>query len=353
MPQLRIALVLLLVLTPAPILAPVAAACSTPTAIGPAGTAVWCQGPLVDGVQGTYHELADGWSDDFGYPGTPAQLAKDQSQDTGYLTWEGRGSIPVQTQQFRSAGLWFADVAGAGNGGSLMRPDRSFTTEAGHLVVDAESATYSRGDVEWSEIVVTTAVAPTTEQGLYARDQFGGADTFACLFKHDPNYHSVVACTLIGTGPYGPGTEQNYICKSDNNGNLCGSGSSVFDPPAVTVCPQQPLDVTACLNRFRLDLTPTGWTVTVNGATWLTDAFTLPAAFAGPLFVYFGSWTYEAPGVVRHAWRHLDVNPGSGPLPSPSPSPTPSPIAIQGVPCTVQLPSGPASGHCSGTFLPN
>jgi hypothetical protein len=46
--------------------------------------------------------------------------------------------------------------------------------------------------------------------------------------------------------------------------------------------------------------------------------------------------------------------PSASPTPQPTPtaSPTPSPVAISGVPCTVQLPSGPATGTCTGTFQP-
>src|SRR5215472_256128 len=167
MRRLVLAVLLIAALPPGPRLA--AASCTTPIALGPPGTAVWC-GPALLDAPGTYHELADGWSDDFTYAGPPAVLGKTAGSDTGYLSWEQRGSLPTMTQQFREAGLWHADVGGAASGGTLMRPDRSFGFEAGHLVIDAETAVLSRGDVEWTEIVLTTADHPTTEQGLYARD---------------------------------------------------------------------------------------------------------------------------------------------------------------------------------------
>ena len=334
------------------------ALCSTQTFAGPPGTVAWCQ--TSTNAPGTYTNLANGWTDDFTYTGSPAFLGNNPNQDSGYITFESTGGSPTQTQQFRANGLWFSDIASGGFGGTLVSPDHGgFNYQNGHLVAEVDNVVYPDGGSMWTEIVLSTVGSPTTpQQGLYARDQFGGHDTFGCLFKHDLNYHSVVACSLIGTGSYGPGTEANYICKSDNNGSACGNQPiALFDDLSFKVCVAQPslTQVTGCLNRFKLDLTPTGWTVSVNGTTWLQDSFNLPSDLAGvsPVFVYFGSWTYFPNGVIRHTWKHLGVNSSSpAPSPTPTPTPVPTPIQINSLPCTVTFPSGPQTGTCSGTFQP-
>jgi hypothetical protein len=319
-----------------------ATSCATPIAAGPYGPTIWCQAPLVTAPISA-HTGADFWVDDFGYTGPYAHLPSD------YLSFESQGPNPPLTEHFYGGpgGHWHTDIDGNGQelGGTVMRPDRSFTFDpGGRFVVDTEVApgldayTPAGGSMAWTELIVTTCPRPTTPNtGLYARDWFGGCWTWSLEFwggSFADGSHAAITAQYIDSCNYSQGcpgsgdsgTEQNYICKEDNFEKPCGSGQQGWFGTLDGLYPRCGVaaNIEDCYVRIRLILTKGGG---ANGSSSVEvdlakpgsdsfqrygydDGFTLnPMLTDGQLYVYQGDYQYLAPGPVRYHWDYLAVNP--------------------------------------------
>lgn len=312
-----------------------AAICNATVPIGAVPPAVpeWCQLPLQAGID-THTETSNGWLDDFNHGQTHATL------NGSYVSFGPRGSIS-DAVHFQHNNHWMADVqaggsGNGGNGGTTMRPNRSFLFEAGKLTIETDVAAnisqYSGG--AWAEVGISNAPAPTgiTVDGLYAYGLFGGKDSFGCRFQDG----AIVICALYA--PNGNRTWEmswfQQVAPFVYGGFPANELANVW-----RVCNGTDPDIN-CRDRFRLELTKTSVVLYVNGVRYFeqSGATLFPDSLVNaPVYAYFAGFVY-LPGanvVTRFHWDRVKAwggltDPFAGPVtPTPIP-PTPTPTNTPG-----------------------
>jgi hypothetical protein len=275
------------------------------------------------------------WRDDFD---CVAQYGQFNDHDYGYRVFDRvQNGGTNRTQHFTNNGHWMDDNSGGFQGGTLLRPDRSFVMENGTLVVEHDFAAgitgyldSGGGDVAWGEIVISSAPQPTGRvvDGLYAYGQFGGKDTFGCRLHAGQK----LTCAYESARGGANGLDA-FPCFEFSPARLIelsgfqGCGTTHFGGAADFGAPGQyfrTCDSVAqapdmmCRDRFRMELRRDGLKVYVNGALFLEDSGwparnQLPAQWgtaAEPLYVYFADWQ-DRPNqpAYRFHWDNLAVNP--------------------------------------------
>jgi hypothetical protein len=289
-----------------------ALACEHAPVAAPAGSApVWC-GPALADAAPSFSAGPNRWADDFGGTGVPAAVADRPGWRSGYFVYDNVGGRITQTEQYRVAGGWAADVCcGRDYGGTLLRPDRSFRFVDGRFVIEADVSTpdsYGNpGAVAWPELALSTEAHPANQSNVYAGyGNFAAGVTLGCnlpasrspvcyLFRGKDQVWMVggtaqEAATVTGGGPW--------------NGRL----ARAWHP-----CPA-PVGPDTCFNRFRLEVTATRLTLSVNGVAYMQATFrpgkALPRQLLdSPVHAYFDSVVYLPGAAVRFHWKRLRVNP--------------------------------------------
>jgi hypothetical protein len=283
---------------------------------------------------------ANSWLDDFTtgqiVPGGDRMtLVTFNDGDVGYRLFPNSGASTFKTNYFLHMDHWMVDVTGDDSdatlpgggptywnvGNSVLRPDRSFTFQNGHLVVDTDVAAGidDYGGQAWPEIVISAAPGPTSiVDGLYAYGDFGGWWTIGCRLQasripicalYDNSGRTVAQggrVTEVGYFVGNSTTYGGYITQIDRAsgqplGNFwrqCASNTPDF----------------FCRDRFRLDLTQNSLTLYVNGVRYFEadggDLSLPPDLTQGPVYVYLASVVYKPNAAsARFHWDHLAVNP--------------------------------------------
>jgi hypothetical protein len=290
------------------------------------------------------------WLDDFN---CVPQYSRFQDGDYGYRVFDRvQNGGTNTTQHFMNNGHWMDDNAGGFQGGTLIRPDRSFVMENGTLVVEHDFAAGitgyldgSGGDVAWGEMVISSAPQPTgtVVDGLYAYGLFGGQDTFGCRLhagrKLTCSYEAARGgANGLDTNPCDEFLPDRLIEVSgfEQCGTTHFGGSADFGAPGqyFRQCDSaaQAPDM-MCRDRFRMELRHDGLKVYVNGALYLEDSGwparnQIPAQWgtsAQPLYVYFADWQDRpTQAAYRFHWDNMAINPhnpdGSFRAPSAAPN---------------------------------
>lgn len=261
------------------------------------------------------------WLDDFDTKTSMGRLA---DRDMGYRLFDAVEHRGTRTSAvFVNNDHWMVDTADGGNGGVLLRPDRTFRFEDGRLVVEADVAAGipEYADSASVEVIVSTAPGPTGRvvDHQYGYGAFGGHWTFGCRFQSDRR----VTCALFNpTGSPGDpvvfGNELGRVWQMlpfQAVGRVAAPGVPTGGEPVFRTCADNQMDL-YCRDRFRLELAADSVRVLVNGEPYfeqsdIVPAYRLPAEFlAADLYVYFSSWvnrpTAEA---YRFHWDRLGVNP--------------------------------------------
>lgn len=183
-------------------------------------------------------------------------------------------------------------------GGALMRPIDAFHAHDGTvaLEVDVSAGMAVYGYEAWPEIVITTADRPTgvIVDPLHAIGVFGGAPAVGCQLIADRR--------PICTGHDASG-------RPDKEGGLLFNAAATDASRAWRICsPTDPDD--RCRDRFRLEISRSGLTLTVNGSPALATTGQIPEELlTSPVYVYFGSWIYLGrEGIVRFHWGRIEVD---------------------------------------------
>jgi hypothetical protein len=282
---------------------------------------------------------ANDWVDDFS---TVTQMGRFEDGDYDYRVFPNvqNGGTNFRSQHFTNNQHWMDDNAGGGQGGTMIRPNRSFKFENGKLVVEQDVAAnisgYS-GDA-WVEIEITNQPAPTgvTWDNLYGYGQFGAPNswTFGCRITNP-------ICSMESPNNYPPSTGTRANCFEtaphrvmelsffEQCGSVHSGGVEEQHARSCSSASQQP-DM-MCRDRFRMELTKSGLKYYVNGflyfedSNWPAARQISDAALAGDWYVYAADWqdTHPSP-LYRFHWDHFAVNPhnpdGSFTAPSAAPS---------------------------------
>ena len=261
----------------------------------------------------TFTSGQNSWVDDFQHGHSFAEMGE------GYRIFnDPQGDGIHQIAYWRHADHWMVDVNGRdqhggapwNQGGTMVRPDRSFRFENGRLVVEmvvaAGISTYA--GTAWPEIVVSTAPEPHSPpaDGLYAYGWFAGddavgirlADRFPQIAYYPASGPRAYELPLrpspgavqTGGGPFGPAGDAAW--------RTCIGGQNPD---------------TDCRDVFRWELTRTTLKLYVNGVEYHTATNLAPLADAmvnGEVYVYAASWMYKPSGdTVRFHWDRFAVNP--------------------------------------------
>ncbi len=282
----------------------------TPLGALPPATPMFCT-DLVPAPP-TFVEGENSWVDDFDHGASMAELGE------GYVAFEGLQQVN-RSATFRHKDHWMVDVngpdedGGGNNGGSMIRPDRSFQFVDGKLVVEADVAAGIvdyRGQV-WPELVVTTSPEPARAEPypdvLYAYGKFPDAETVGIRLQSDG---TTIAALF---GPDNNRTFELSYFQSEGARVFGGHPSSVSG--AHRFCGATNPD-TDCRDRFRWELTKDTQTLYINGVKYMQHAG-LPAAkqlpealVNGDVYVYFASWIHHTDAeTVRFHWDRVAVNP--------------------------------------------
>jgi len=317
---------------------------------------------------------ANDWTDTFD---EVAQYGRFADHDYGYRVFDNvQNGGTAHTQHFTNNGHWMDDNAGGFQGGTMLRPDRSFTMENVNgvptIVVEHDFAAgisgyadSSGGDVAWGEITITDGPTPNNPitDGLYAYGRFGGFDAFGCrihaLRKFTCSYEAKRGgANGLDTGPCFEFSPDRLIELSGFE--YCGNVHSGFDQFSSNAqyfrqcnsLAQEP-DMN-CRDRFRMELTHTSLKVYVNGALYGQDLNwparnQIPATWgtaSDPLYVYFSDWEVRptAPAYRFH-WDQMRVNPhnADGTFAAPSAAPNfclgqPNNTCMAGMPTATAVP---------------
>jgi hypothetical protein len=231
---------------------------------------------------------------------------------------------PRRSRVFVNQNHWMVDTAAGGNGGVLIRPNRSFRFENGRLVVEADvaAAIPAYSDSASAEIDISTALEPTGRvvDTQYGYGLFGGRWTFGCRFQADRQ----ITCSLFNPSgtPGDPavfGNEQGRVWQMlpfQHVGQVNVGGEPTGEAAAnFRQCGLNQMDL-FCRDRFRLELARDSVKVFVNGRLYfeqsgLDPKYQLPDEFLGSeAYVYFTSWTNRPlEPAYRFHWDRLAVNP--------------------------------------------
>jgi hypothetical protein len=290
----------------------------------------------------------------------------------------GGSAGPLKSQGFINNNHWMFDLAGARiEGGTLLKPNRSFHWEGGTLVVESDVAAglseYGGAD-RFVEIDINTS--PTITAGktpgslgincgnnierfgqnagtckspdpLYGYGQFPGHWSLGCRLEAQGN----VICSI-----YNPdGTPVNNNDHPTGTGRVWEVGPTEVGDDIVVIqqapgilgnqqlwrrCQPNQMDM-FCRDRFRLEVTKTTLALLVNGQMYFKFGVAPGHSISGipqsgqlipnqladnPNFAYFTTWVsaFNTDQLVRFHWGRLAVNPhnpnGSPMAPSASPS---------------------------------
>ena len=257
----------------------------------------------------------------------------------------------AKTMHFTNNNHWMDDNAGGFQGGTMLRPNRSFTFENGKLVVESDVAAgisgYAPGggDVAWVEIDISTAPTPNnggTTDGLYAYGRFPGFDTFGCRIHANEKFTCAYEAARGGANG-----QDTYPCFEFSPARLieisgfqqCGTrhfgGDPGFGAPGAyfrTCNTAAQVPDMMCRDRFRIELSQNGMVAYVNGQRYFEDSGwparnQLPSAMATgqPVYVYMSDWEVRpnAPAYRFH-WDRMAINPhdADGSISDPTASPS-------------------------------
>ena len=301
---------------------------------------IWCFNLNPPSAPG-FASGANDWSDSFD---EVAPYGRFQDGDYNYRVFDNvQNGGTAHTQHFTNNQHWMDDNSGGFQGGTMMRPNRSFVMENNSsgqptIVVEHDFAAGitgytdgSGGDIAWGEITITTAPTPYnsgTTDGLYAYGRFPGFDTFGCrihaLQKFTCSYEAARGgANGLDTFPCFEFSPDRLIEISgfEQCGNKHFGGDPGFGAPGqyfrtCNSATQEP-DMN-CRDRFRLELNRDGLTAYVNGALYFQDTGwparnQIPATWgtaSQPLYVYFSDWEDRptAPAYRFH-WDNMAINP--------------------------------------------
>jgi hypothetical protein len=337
---------------------------------------IWCFTLAAQGAP-TRITGANDWVDTF--QGV-TQMGQFNDGDLDYRVFDSvQNGGTAKTLHFTNNNHWMDDNAGGFQGGTMLRPNRSFRFENGKLVVEADVAAgisgyRDGGDVAWPEIDISTADTPnghSITDGLYAYGRFGGFDTFGCRLHAAP----ALICAYEAARGGATGLDQPpcfefsparliEISGFENCGNVHFGGDPGFGAPAgyFRTCssPSQVPDM-MCRDRFRLELSQDGLVAYVNGQRYFEDTGwptrnQLPAGIANgstPVYVYMSDWE-DRPNqpAYRFHWQRIAVNSHNADGTSMGPSAAPS-FCLGQSHNTCDMPATPAVPETSVVRTPD
>jgi len=260
----------------------------------------------------------------------------------GYRVFEDLNGANIVSKHEVVGDHWIVDESQPFGGMAMLSPDRTFQFENGKLIVegDVSAGELAYGGTFWEEFVVTTASAPDqfpadAPEQQYAYGHFHRFPTFGCRFQ--PSAENTCAGFLGAQVDY-PANGLPFIptfdkppCFSltsdrlwelsffqDCGDNFGGVHFGGFSDPSRSVwraCTDNQ-DYDPCLDRFRMELTKTGFVLYINAIRYFEDSgwdslHSLPdSLIGGNVYVYFadvGVSRSDAP--VRFHWERLAVNP--------------------------------------------
>lgn len=216
---------------------------------------------------------------------------------------------------WRHMNHWMVDISlDWDSGGSMMRPNKTFTFEDGKFVVEGDFAA-SHPDYReevWGEFDVSLGSKPNSPYGgLYGYDHLSNNYTLGCRIQSgqvptcafmDPKKGRLWEMSFfqhVGTDVWGGYSSQDDYWRE------CEPGGTDAQ----------------CRDRFRMELTRTSLTFYVNGKKYFeqTGIPPLPEAFYnGDLYVYYSSMqSRHGEDVTRYHWDRIAVNPSTGPTAAP------------------------------------
>src|SRR5262252_1899485 len=298
---------------------------------------IWCFTLAAQGAP-TRVTGANDWIDTF--QGV-TQMGQFKDGDLDYRVFDSvQNGGTAKTLHFTNNNHWMDDNAGGFQGGTMLRPNRSFRFENGKLIVEADVAAgisgymdSGGGDVAWPEIDISTGPTPNnsgTTDGLYAYGRFPGFDTFGCRLHAGQKF----TCSYEAArgGANGQDTFPCFefsparlveISGFEGCGNVHFGGDPGFGAPGQyfrTCSTVSQVPDMMCRDRFRLELSQNGLVAYVNGQRYLEDSGwparnQLPAAITNgsvPVYVYMSDWE-DKPNqpAYRFHWQRIAVNPHS------------------------------------------
>jgi hypothetical protein len=258
----------------------------------------------------TFVEGSNSWVDDFQHGHSFAALGE------GYRVFNSPNGGLNQVAYWRHADHWMVDVNGRdqnggapwNNGGTWMRPDRTFRFVNGKLVVemDVAAGVSQYGGNAWPELIISTGSEPTNPpvDHLYGYGWFDGHD--AVGVRLDREYPITAYYPASGPRQYEAPPSMPFGGTVDD---------SQWTPQARAAwrsCVGTDPD-TECRDRFRWELTRTTITLFVNGVKFqgITNLPPLSDAMVnGNVYVYAASWIHRpSADTVRFHWDRFAVNP--------------------------------------------
>ena len=346
-----------------------AAICNTTVPLGAIAPAVpeWCKVPLVAGID-THVEGANTWVDDFNHGQQHASL------NTSYARGEANGG-GMDIVHFQHNDHWMVDVQGDNGqwptlGAAWMRPDRTFRTEGGKLVVEFEVASPIAGTRNaeglsdaWPEFTITADPSPGNlrNNGTYLYETFAGYWAFGCRMQQSK--HPI--CALYEpTDGYAGGPTRHWeinqnggdVISDVNGGPHVGIGDAI--DVAWKGCTNTQDPDTICRNLHRIEITATTIQFFINGVPGYSAVLEnneLGNILNGDFYVYFGDFAYRISQdvVVRFHWDRLAINPEAMTTPS-TPTPVPPTSTPTNTPQATNTPTmtptpGPATPTATAT----
>jgi hypothetical protein len=289
---------------------------------------IWCFTPLAAPNAPGRVTGANDWSDNFD---NVAQSGRFNDGDYDYRVFPSvQSSTGFQSMHFTNNGHWMDDNAGGGQGGTMIRPNRSFKFENGKLVVEQDVAANISGYAgdAWPEIEISNQPQPTvvTWDNLYAYGQFGGPGSWTIGCRLTNPVCAIEGPQLqpdIAPAPSNCFETAQHRVMEISFFEQCGSkhfgGEPGIDPQhfarACSSAAQEPDMV--CRDRFRIELTASDLKYYINGflyfedGNWPASRQIDPNAIANQQwYVYAADWedTHPSPAYRFH-WDNFVVNP--------------------------------------------
>lgn len=287
---------------------------------------VWCM-TLAAPNPPTRVSGANDWVDNFD---NVAPYGRFDDGDYDYRVFPSvQNQAGFQSRHFTNNQHWMDDNASGGQGGTMIRPNRSFKFENGKLVVEqdvAANVTGYAGDA-WAEIDISNQPQPTgvTWDNLYGYGQFGGANSWTIGCRLTNPVCAVESPKSIVNDPPRAGSMANCFEVNPHRlselsffeqcGTIHSGGVSEQHARVCNSAAQEPDMV--CRDRFRIELTASDLKYYVNGflyfedGNWPASRQIDPAQVAnGQWYVYATDWedTHNSPA-FRYHWDNFAVNP--------------------------------------------